>query len=315
MKLHLDRVAFLTLIQQIAESSGYRLDVLEKDYYVVLMLKELSDKQKSGIKAYFKGGTAIYKIFEKLNRFSEDIDLTVNTAGLSGDQHRKHLRSAAKDYSSLEFITQEYLARSSRTCIFGYQSLFELDLRDQLQRFGKVKIEATTFTKSEPIEKHRISPILYSLSNVEFQNILKYQYDVEPFEIETLSLPRIFIDKIYALENRLRKEEYFDAAKHAYDLYQLFTKKEIKDYVLDCNLMKKLIAIQRVEELERQNSIIQNVKMCDFVFSVTIQSSDVFIRYFEDMQSVYIFHEADRVQYQDMSNVLIEIHSYLLTID
>ena len=55
MKLHLDRDAFRVLIESIHEKTGYRSDVLEKDYYVVLMLEELAEKQAAGLPAYFKG--------------------------------------------------------------------------------------------------------------------------------------------------------------------------------------------------------------------------------------------------------------------
>ena len=61
MKLHQDRNAFRVLLEQLHERTGYRTDVLEKDYYIVLMLHELAEKQKAGLPAYFKGGTALYK--------------------------------------------------------------------------------------------------------------------------------------------------------------------------------------------------------------------------------------------------------------
>ena len=41
MKLHLDVNAFRVLLDTIHSRTGYRTDVLEKDYYVVLMLYEL----------------------------------------------------------------------------------------------------------------------------------------------------------------------------------------------------------------------------------------------------------------------------------
>lgn len=49
------------MLNNIHERTGYRADVLEKDYYVVLVLEELAGKQRNGLKAYFKGGTALYK--------------------------------------------------------------------------------------------------------------------------------------------------------------------------------------------------------------------------------------------------------------
>ena len=45
MKLHLDRDAFGVLLEDIHSRTGYRTDVLEKDYYVVLILSELAEMQ------------------------------------------------------------------------------------------------------------------------------------------------------------------------------------------------------------------------------------------------------------------------------
>ena len=39
MKLHLDKEAFRVLLNDVHEKTGYRTDVLEKDYYVVLILE------------------------------------------------------------------------------------------------------------------------------------------------------------------------------------------------------------------------------------------------------------------------------------
>ena len=45
MNLHEDRYAFRSLLEQTHDRTGYRTDVLEKDYYVVLMLHELAEKR------------------------------------------------------------------------------------------------------------------------------------------------------------------------------------------------------------------------------------------------------------------------------
>lgn len=52
MNLHLDSNAFRVLLNNVHDKTGYRLDVLEKDYYVTLILKELAEKQLTGLKAY-----------------------------------------------------------------------------------------------------------------------------------------------------------------------------------------------------------------------------------------------------------------------
>lgn len=44
MKLHESKESMELLISNISERTGVREDVLEKDYYVTLLLKELSEK-------------------------------------------------------------------------------------------------------------------------------------------------------------------------------------------------------------------------------------------------------------------------------
>ena len=76
MNLHLNKELFREFIDNLNARTGIDSDIIEKDYYVCSILKELSNKQDE-LHAYFKGGTAIYKILDTMNRFSEDIDLTV----------------------------------------------------------------------------------------------------------------------------------------------------------------------------------------------------------------------------------------------
>ena len=69
---------------------------------MTLILEELSEFQKKGLQAYFKGGTALYKALKKTNRFSEDIDLSVDTRDCSRAQNDKRLERATKKYKSLK---------------------------------------------------------------------------------------------------------------------------------------------------------------------------------------------------------------------
>lgn len=45
MKLHFDKAAFQLVVDDISKKCSIRRDVLEKDYYVTLLLKELSEKE------------------------------------------------------------------------------------------------------------------------------------------------------------------------------------------------------------------------------------------------------------------------------
>ena len=220
MKLHEDRYAFLTIINLIHEISGIRSDILEKDYYVSLLLQELAEKQ-SQLPAYFKGGTALYKAQKSIRRFSEDIDLTVCIDGCSNSQAKKRLESATKKYQSLPRTTHKELEddrKGSITTVYDYVPLVSVDTADPLQQFGFVKVEGTSFTVSEPFSALEIEPIIYTLASQEQKEILQEQYEVGPFQINTIRLERIFADKIFAAEFYYERAMYFDVAKHIYDV-------------------------------------------------------------------------------------------------
>lgn len=102
MKLHLDKAAFQLVVDDISKKCSVRRDVLEKDYYVTLLLKELSEKEHQAY-AYFKGGTALYKALKSIRRFSEDIDLTVYIEDCpTASQAKKRLENATLKFSCLE---------------------------------------------------------------------------------------------------------------------------------------------------------------------------------------------------------------------
>lgn len=109
MNLHLKDIEFKNFLQIINERADIPVDIIEKNYYVCLILKELSKKQNK-IKAYFKGGTAVYKILENMNRFSEDIDLTVKVLPEeSNTSNKKRLKESALGYKieGLELVKEE----------------------------------------------------------------------------------------------------------------------------------------------------------------------------------------------------------------
>ena len=202
MNLHEDKLAFLNIINLVHEDSGIRSDILEKDYYVTLLLRELAGKQAE-LPAYFKGGTALYKAQKSIRRFSEDIDLTVCIDNCSNNQAKKRLELATKKYQSLPRTSRKELEddrKGSITAVYDYAPLVGIDSDDPLQRFGYVKVEGTSFTVSEPFTPLEIEPILYTYATEEQRQILQAQYDVGPFRINTIRLERIFADKIFAAE-------------------------------------------------------------------------------------------------------------------
>lgn len=75
MLLHNDKNLFEQTILQVSQKSGIETGIIEKDYYVTLLLRELTDALPSMI---FKGGTSLSKCHKVIKRFSEDIDITLD---------------------------------------------------------------------------------------------------------------------------------------------------------------------------------------------------------------------------------------------
>lgn len=324
MKLHLNKDAFEAIILDIESRENMRADVLEKDYYVSLMLSELSKKQ-SDLKAYFKGGTALYKAISSINRFSEDIDLTVYVEDCQSNTKKKvRLEKSAFGYTCLSLLSDDKENQKNgrnATAIYGYEPIFNNYTEDPLQRFGRVKVEATSFTISEPTEKMLIAPILYDKATEEQKLILKNEFNVFPFSILTIKLERIFVDKIFATEFYFRKftdssldkdrraTAAFDVAKHIYDLMVLFNNKKIQLLLSDQKLLKLIISYKREEELIRTGGIEPSLKIRDFSYLSKILDNSDFAKVYEKMQDIYIFNNKDRLPLINASDTIKALKS------
>lgn len=80
----MDRVALFTaaqrreLFQETAAQLGMSPAVVEKDFWVCWVLKQLFSEPDLSSRMVFKGGTTLSKVFGLIDRFSEDIDLILD---------------------------------------------------------------------------------------------------------------------------------------------------------------------------------------------------------------------------------------------
>lgn len=298
MVLHHDKSAFKALILNISQKNEIRSDILEKDYYLTLLLWELSQRQQS-LPAYFKGGTALYKAIGRMKRFSEDIDLTVEVHDCSKSQGKKRLEVAANAYVGLHRTTEkerESNVRGSITSVYEYEPVTAVDQDDALQRFGYVKVEATSFTVSEPTEPLIISPLLYSEATQSQRDILVNNYAVAPFSIQTIKMERIFADKILAAEFYYQRRTLFDTAKHLYDLVTMLEQERIQNLLANPDELVKMLAYKRREEQVRIGSNLAQKPFSEFSLFQRIEEDlelrDAFMR----MQEIYVFSDYDILQ-------------------
>src|SRR5579859_7452265 len=101
--------------------------IIEKDFWVCWMLKQLFSIDALSGRLLFKGGTSLSKIFHAINRFSEDIDLAVDYTALGFTGERDPMREkisktrranilAAMMAKCQEYIAGEFLDELTKRC-------------------------------------------------------------------------------------------------------------------------------------------------------------------------------------------------------
>lgn len=299
MRLHTDTDVFSAILEFINERTGIRPDVLEKDYYVTLLLKELSEWQ-SELPIYFKGGTALYKALGSIRRFSEDIDLTVCIDGCSNTQAKRRLEKAANGYKSLPRTTKKDFESNQKGAIisiYDYPSASGEFVTDPLQRFGHVKVEATSFTVSEPFAPLTISPLIYDKADESQMTILRDQYNITPFSVNTIRLERIFVDKVFASEFYFQRNALFDVAKHLYDLSVMSRLDVIQTLLSVPAELTSMMAFKRREEKARIGSDLSEKPISAFELFHRARENRNLRSAFDNMQNIYVLEKSDRLEF------------------
>jgi hypothetical protein len=93
------------LFAETAARKGLSDAIVEKDFWVCWILKQLFSIEALSGRLLFKGGTSLSKIFHAINRFSEDIDLAVDYAALG--------------FTGARDPRQEAISKSKRTGILA----------------------------------------------------------------------------------------------------------------------------------------------------------------------------------------------------
>lgn len=312
MKLHLNKELFKEFIDNLKTRTGIDSDIIEKDYYVCTILRNLSEKQDE-LQAYFKGGTAIYKILDTMNRFSEDIDLTVKVIlEQSNTKNKNRLKQSALGYKieGLELLKDDCIDnKGSVTGIYKYDSIYNMNEKE-LHRAGIIQVEATSFTVSEPYQKYTIEPLVYKLANENERKILEDQFYVSKFDINIIKVERMFIDKIFATEFYYIRNMYTDTSKHLYDISVLFENENIKNLLNNTRELNKLIQYKRKEENVRIGGINADTKIKDFNY-FKLDFSKELIQEFNNMQYKYVLDDKYKITIDEVKKRLLEIYNYL----
>ncbi|MGV0919907.1 nucleotidyl transferase AbiEii/AbiGii toxin family protein [Empedobacter falsenii] len=266
MKLHLDQKIFQEAIMITAQEKRILPIYVEKDYWVTYVLKLIFTD--SNLKSYtvFKGGTALSKCFDIIERFSEDIDLTILVKdGETDNELKRKIRAISKkvekDLSeiNLEGITNK--RGNIRKTAHEYPIL-------QKGNFGQVRdkviIEASWLGNFEPYHPAEITSFVAEMMESKGFSDMITEYELEPFEINVLDVKRTFCEKIMSLVRFSFSEYPIDDLKnkirHIYDLNQLLELDEINKFLRSDDFNKMMIKVGEddVDSYKNDNQWLDN---------------------------------------------------------
>jgi hypothetical protein len=254
-----------------AQQSGIDVVVLEKDFWVCWTLKELFRLPTIGEHLIFKGGTSLSKVFKLINRFSEDIDVSIDRsflgyggvnepeAGASNKEKQRRVEGlmAACQQKIADELTpalrgaiQGKISRTDnwsllpdesdpdkQTLQFAYPSSLPAGESDYVRR--SVKIEMGARSDHWPYETKSMTPYVAELFPQGFKQA--------SCDVKVLAAERTFWEKATILHSEfhrpVEKPAPIRLSRHYYDFYEL---------------IRKGVAQRAVEQIELLNRVAQH---------------------------------------------------------
>lgn len=261
------------MIQSVAQDHNIEDNAVEKDWWVTVVLKALFNTS-CGKWLLFKGGTSLSKGWNLINRFSEDIDISIGRnffedvlnlpfVKCENNNQVKKLRKASRDYihgtlsaeldaELLKMGVKGYTIMnetvtgepprpidhdSDPTIIFvNYESILPSSMR---LIDARVKIEISCLSMSEPYEQCEIRSLVFDK--------FPEEDDETAALINTVTPSRTFLEKALLLSEELQKEEprSLRMSRHLYDLDRLMDTEFGQKALNDGKLYKAIVEHRR----------------------------------------------------------------------
>lgn len=297
--LHNNRELFEQAVLKTAEYLKIDAGIVEKDYYVTLILKEISLTVPDLV---FKGGTSLSKCHKVINRFSEDIDLTVEYETKPSEGKRRSLKKNIVDTiekSGLVLANPDEIKsrREFNKYIVDYPSIFtQAGLKNHLQIETMIKIRAY------PNQEMNAASLIYDYFVKKGFSELIDEYELAPFTIKVQSAERTFVDKIFALADYYLADNVTEHSRHIYDLYKLLDKVQLDEQ------LKILFENVRIEREPHQVclSARESIKMSSLLKEIV--DTDAYKEDFNNITSLLIF---EKTEYEEAITSLKKIIEFL----
>jgi predicted nucleotidyltransferase component of viral defense system len=265
----------LVVLQQASAISGINNKALEKDIWVTIVLDAIF-RTKYAKHLHFKGGTSLSKAWKIIERFSEDIDLSIDRSFYGFSEELSYSQIKKLKRISSEFISTEFKDELEKTII-------------------EIGVPANMFTiKATPIPekmKDTVDPQEIVIEYVSVLEPIEYLPDTikvevsarsikeatkirainsivdgllpeigllgESFQVCTIEPQVTMLEKIFLLHEEFTKSisdmRHLRMSRHLYDLYKLHESSYADIAIKDKSLYERIIAHR--QQFIRQSGI------------------------------------------------------------
>lgn len=248
MKLHENISLYRDAIRFTAQQMNLKPEYVEKDYWVTFALYTIF-KNEIGKDTVFKGGTALSKCYQLIDRFSEDIDLIVlRREGETDSRLKSKLKSVSTVVESIlpevpiEGITHKM--GMNRKTAHSYSKEFKGD-------YGQVRdviiVESTWLGYYEPYTTKSIISFVGQMMLDTQQAQIAEENNLLTFDVLVLEPIRTICEKIMSLVRLSYGENPIGDLKkkirHTYDLHQLLKQDVFLEFFYSTSFDEMLLKV------------------------------------------------------------------------
>ena len=228
------------IIETVARELGRSEQMVEKDTIQSMFLFELA---KSELPFVFKGGTSLSKVYNLIDRFSEDIDLSMNRRPTQSERvkSKELIIEIAENLGLVLSNPEEIKSRYDyNKYVFKYDSLFSVIPLE-------IIIETSYYQSVYPVDKHVVGSFVGRFC-LDRNIILPVPFEAAEVMMNVQSIERTFVDKVFAVcDYKIQNMQDRDS-RHLYDICKLLQEVELNEE------LNKLIDMVRDDRMQSKNN-------------------------------------------------------------
>ncbi len=228
------------IIETVARELGRNEQMVEKDTIQSMFLFELA---KSELPFVFKGGTSLSKAYNLIDRFSEDIDLSMNRRPAQSERvkSKELIIEIAENLGLVLSNPEEIKSRYDyNKYVFKYDSLFSVIPLE-------IIIETSYYQSVYPVDKRVVGSFVGGFC-LNRNIILPVPFEAAEVMMNVQSVERTFADKVFAVcDYKIQNMQDRDS-RHLYDICKLLQEVELNEE------LDKLIDMVRDDRMQSKNN-------------------------------------------------------------